>query len=169
MTLATFVTVGSGQVLDGGPPIDPDCQAKGTPCANLYLYDENDVVVHIIQGTNDTMGTRRGVKGIYKVQTVGEYGSYTIYIRKNHGGSGSFCWEGNDKISIGPGSGTDYEYTKIGSVKYDPVGSCPSQAGIPPWAIAVSVLVVLLVAVAIFLVYRSKRANHDPVSTNDGV
>ena len=44
------------------------------------------------------------------------------------------------------------------SVEYDSVckdPSCsPSKAGIPSWAIAVSVLVVLLIAVAIFLVYK---------------
>ena len=39
-------------------------------------------------------------------------------------------------------------------MKYDPDCSCPSRAGIPPWAIAVAILVVLLVAVAIFVVYR---------------
>ena len=40
------------------------------------------------------------------------------------------------------------------SVKYDPYCNCQSQAGIPAWAIAVSILIVLLVAVTIFLVYR---------------
>jgi len=51
------------------------------------------------------------------------------------------------------------------SAKYDPDCNCPSKAGIPAWAIAVSVLVVLLVAVAIFLVY--KRKSHQALNTNE--
>ena len=39
-------------------------------------------------------------------------------------------------------------------MKYDPDCSCPSRAGIPVWAIVVPILVVLLVAVAIFVIYR---------------
>ena len=36
---------------------------------------------------------------------------------------------------------------------YDPYCNCPSNAGIPAWAIAIVVLVVLFVAVAIFFIY----------------
>ena len=46
------------------------------------------------------------------------------------------------------------------SAEYDPDCNCPSKAGIPAWAIAVSVLVVLLVAVAIFLVYKYFPLTH---------
>ena len=40
------------------------------------------------------------------------------------------------------------------SVRYDPNCRCPSKAGIPPWAIAIVILVVLMVAVVIFVIYR---------------
>jgi len=169
--LATLVTLGSSGGVIETPPIDPDCKAKAKPCANLYFYDENDVVLLIHQGTNATMGPDfpRGIKGVSKVQTVGEYGCYTIFKQKNHGKRGTFCWEGNDKNTIGPG--TDYEWTVVRSVEYDPLCNCPSRAGIPPWAIAVSILIVLIVAVAIFFIYRRKRASsdHEAVSTNDKV
>ena len=46
------------------------------------------------------------------------------------------------------------------SAEYDPDCNCPSKAGIPAWAIAVSVLVVLLVAIAIFLVYKYFPLTH---------
>jgi len=170
MALATTVTVGEecgGSICV--PMIDPNCKAENMPCANLYFYNETGGVVHIHQGTSDAIGPDlKGVKGVAKVQTVGEYGCYIIYKKKKHNGN-SFCWKGNDRMAIGPDSGTDYEYTIVRSAEYFPVcPDCPpSKAGIPAWAIAVSVLVVLLVAVAIFLVYRRKK-NHELVSTNDG-
>ena len=40
------------------------------------------------------------------------------------------------------------------SVRYDPNCRCPSKAGIPPWAIAIVILVVLMVALVIFVIYR---------------
>ena len=40
------------------------------------------------------------------------------------------------------------------SVKYDPDCYCPRKGEIPLWAIAIAILVVLIVAVAIFFVYR---------------
>jgi len=167
MALATSVTV--GEECGGAlcvPKIDPNCKAENMPCANLYFYNETGGVIHIHQGTNDTIGPDlKGVKGVAKVQTVGEYGCYSIYKKKNRRGS-PYCWSKNDKMAIGPG--TEYEYTIVRSAEYDPDCNCPSKAGIPAWAIAVSVLVVLLVAVAIFLVY--KRKSHQALNTNeDGV
>jgi len=172
ITLATFVRVGSGEVFDP-QAIDPYCTSN-TSCATLYFYDENNVELHKLQGTFDAMTPKfpriKGIKGVSKVQIAGEYGCYIIYNKPKHRG-GKFCWAKNDKIPIGPG--TDYEWTVVKSVEYDSVckdPSCsPSKAGIPSWAIAVSVLVVLLIAVAIFLVYKRKRSSHDALSTNDGV
>jgi len=171
MALATSVTVGEecgGSICV--PEIEVGCKTENKPCANLYFYNETGGVIHIHQGTSDTKGPNfpTGIKGVAEVQTVGEYGCYVIYKKKNQRSS-SYCWEGNDRMAIGPDSGTDYEYTIVRSAEYFPVcPDCPpSKAGIPAWAIAVSVLVVLLVAVAIFLVYRRKK-NHELVSTNDG-
>ena len=113
MTLAMSVT--EGKICGGSicaPDIEVDCKAKDMPCANLYFYNETDDVVHIHQGTSDTMDPDfpRGVKGVVKVQTVGEYGCYTIHKKKNRKDNG-YCLTGNDKIAIGPG--TDYEWTVV--------------------------------------------------------
>merc|ERR1712130_940499 len=55
------------------------------------------------------------------------------------------------------------------SVKYTPDCSCPSRAGVPAWAVGVAILVVLLVAVAIFVIYRRRRSNHEAVPANEEV
>lgn len=150
------------------------CKEEGKPCANLYFLDENGEELFIHQGTNDTIVPEKfpyGVKGVAKVQTVGTYGCYIIYKqttakRKEKGTKGKYCWSGNDKMTIGK-SNPDYPWTVIRSVEYDPGCRCPqSQAGIPGWAIGVSVLVILLVAVVIFVIYRKKRL--EAVPTNDG-
>lgn len=112
MALAPTVTVGKdcGGVICA-PKIDVDCKAKNMPCANLYFYNETGGVIHIHQGTNDTIGPDlKGVKGVAKVQTVGEYGCYSIYKKKNRRGS-PYCWSKNDRMAIGPG--TEYEYTIV--------------------------------------------------------
>jgi hypothetical protein len=166
VTLATSVTVGRGEVIEA-TPIDPDCKAPAT-CANLYFYDERDVLLHIAHGTNPDINGIKGIKGVSKVQTVGEHGCYTIYKGKNYGSS-DLCWKHKEMLIT---KEAGYEKTVVRSVKYDPYCNCQSsQAGIPAWAIAVSILVVLLVAVAIFLVYRRKRSSgdHEAVSSDERV
>lgn len=165
VTLATSVTVGRGQVLTA-TSIDPDCKAPDT-CANLYFYDEKDVLLHIAHGTNPDINGVKGIKGVAKVQTVGEHGCYTIYVKKNFR-STDLCWEHKEMLIT---KEAGFEKTVVRSVKYHSNCICQSQAGIPVWAIVVSILVVLLVAVAIFLVYRRKRSSgdHEAVSSDERV
>jgi len=146
--------------------IDPDCKAPDT-CANLYFYDEKDVLLHIAHGTNPDINGVKGIKGVAKVQTVGEYGCYTIYQKKNFR-STDLCWNHKEMLIT---KEAGFEKTVVRSVKYDSNCICQSQAGIPVWAIVVSILVVLLVAVAIFLVYRRKRSSgdHEAVSSDERV
>ena len=112
IALATSVSVGRGEVIEGYP-IDPDCKPPAT-CANLYFYNENDVLLHIAHGTNSDMGAKwpRGVKGVSKVQTVGEYGCYTIYKRKNFRSS-DLCWEHKEMLIT---KEAGYEKTVVGYV-----------------------------------------------------
>jgi len=165
ITLATSVTVGRGEVIEA-TPIDPDCKAPQT-CANLYFYDETDVLLHIEHGTNPDINGIKGIKGVAKVQTIGEHGCYTIYQKKDFR-SADLCWEHKEMLTT---KEAGYEKSVVRSVKYDPYCNCQSQAGIPAWAIAVSILIVLLVAVTIFLVYRRKRlsGDHETVSSDDRV
>jgi len=163
--LLTFVTFGSSQVIDV-PPIDPDCQAPA-PCSNLYFYNSTDRVrpLEVLQGDHKEIKNPRwsnGVKNVAIVQVFGEHGSYTIYKKKNFKGE-SLCLDEVGRLVELEDEG--FESTVIRSVKYSSV-PCQSQAGIPPWAIAVAVLVVLLVAVAIFLFYRQRRQG-DPVATEE--
>jgi hypothetical protein len=168
VTLATSVTVGEdcGGALCA-PDIEVDCKAESKPCANLYFYDENDKELYIHQGTNTSINGSKGVKGVSKVENVGEHGCYIIFKGKDYK-SLNLCLQNMDKVTIGT-QDSEYEKSVVRSVKYDPDckhPSCPIRAGIPLWAIAVSVLVVLLVAVAIFVIYR--RKSHEAVPSNDG-
>ena len=109
MALATSVTVGEDC---GGaicvPKIEVDCEAKDMPCANLYMYDENDKELFIHQGTSNSTNGTKGVKGVREVQVVGEYGCYIIYQRKNFKAS-NLCLTTMDKVTIGT---SDAEYEK---------------------------------------------------------
>ena len=96
ITLATSVKVGRGQVFEA-TSIDPDCKAPQT-CANLYFYDERDVLLHIAHGTNPDLNGVKGIKGVAKLQTVGEHGCYTIYKGKNFRSS-NLCWEHKDMLT----------------------------------------------------------------------
>jgi len=169
MALATSETVWAEEC--GGalcvPAIEVDCKAKDMPCANLYFYDENNKELFIHQGTSGSINGTKGVKGVSKVQIVGEYGCYIIYKKKNFGSS-CLSLTTMEKVTIGT-SDAQYEKSVVRSVKYDSDcsdSSCPNKAGIPSWAIGVSVLVVLIVAVAIFVIYRRKRS-HEEVPNND--
>ena len=96
ITLATSVTVGRGEVIEA-TPIDPDCKAPQT-CANLYFYDETDVLLHIAHGTNPDINGIKGIKGVAKVQTIGEHGCYTIYQKKDFRSS-DLCWEHKEMLT----------------------------------------------------------------------
>jgi len=160
--LFTLVTLGSSTVFEV-PEIDPDCKAPA-PCSNLYFYNATDQT-EVLQGDHKEIKTPRwskGVKNVAIVQVFGEHGSYTIYKKKNFKGE-SLCLDEVGRLVKLEDEG--FESTVIRSVKYSSI-PCQSQAGIPPWAIAVAVLVVLLVAVAIFLFYRQRRQG-DPVATEE--
>jgi len=161
--LFTLVTLGSSTVIEV-PKIDPDCKAPAT-CSNLYFYNATDQQTEVLQGDHKEIKTPRwskGVKNVVIVQVVGEHGSYTIYKKKNFKGESLCLDEIGTLVSL---EDEGFESTVIRSVKYSSI-PCQSQAGIPPWAIAVAVLVVLLVAVAIFLFYRQRRQG-DPVATEE--
>ena len=110
MALATSETVWAEEC--GGalcvPAIEVDCKAKDMPCANLYFYDENDKELFIHQGTSNSINGTKGVKGVSKVQIVGEYGCYIIYQKKNFKAS-NLCLTTTDKVTIGT---LDAQYEK---------------------------------------------------------
>merc|ERR550517_904700 len=144
LVVATFATLVRGQVIVSLEiPVKCDT-SKGQVCANLAFYDENDKVLHYEQGTNASLG----IKGVAKVRVVGESGCYTIYKKKNYRSS-SLCWTHMNKVNLNEAG---YEYSVVRSVKYDPDCYCPRKGEIPFWAIAIAILVVLIVAVAIFFV-----------------
>ena len=78
------------------PDIDPNCHGV---CANLYFYDENDVLLHVVQGTDARIKGGKGVKRVAKVKTVGEYGCYTIF-KKTDFRSTYLCWNHMDRLNI---------------------------------------------------------------------
>jgi len=163
--LLALVPFGSSQLIDV-PPIENNCQAPA-PCSNLYFYNatDQDRPLEILQGDHKEIKTPRwsnGVKNVAIVRVFGEHGSYTIYKKKNFKGESLCLDEVGTLVSL---EDEGFESTVIRSVKYSSI-PCQSQAGIPPWAIAVAVLVVLLVAVAIFLFYRQRRQG-DPVATEE--
>jgi len=150
------------------PAIEVDCKAKDMPCANLYFYDENNKELFIHQGTSSSINGTKGVKGVREVQVVGEYGCYIIFKKKNFKSS-CLALTTMDKVTIGT-SDSEYDKSVVRSVRYESDHSrcmCPNKAGIPPWAIGVAVLVVLLVGVAIFVIYRRRRSSHEAVPNND--
>jgi len=160
--LLALVPFGSSQLIDV-PPIENNCHAPA-PCSNLYFYNATDQT-EVLQGDHKEIKTprwSRGVKNVAIVRVFGEHGSYTIYKKKNFKGE-SLCLDEVGRLVKLEDEG--FESTVIRSVKYSSI-PCQSQAGIPPWAIAVAVLVVLLVAVAIFLFYRQRRQG-DPVATEE--
>ena len=79
------------------PPIDQYCHGV---CADLYFYDENDVLLHVVQGTDARIKHGEGgVKRVAKVQTVGEDGCYTIFETTNFR-STNLCWNHTDRLNI---------------------------------------------------------------------
>ena len=66
------------------PAIEVGCEAKDMSCANLYFYDENDKELFIHQGTSGSINGTKGVKGVSKVQIVGEHGCYIIYKKNRY-------------------------------------------------------------------------------------
>ena len=64
-------------IVDPGD-IDPYCHGV---CADLLFYDENDVLLHVVHGTDARIMDGKGVKGVAKVKTVGHYGSTLLYPR----------------------------------------------------------------------------------------
>ena len=103
--LATSVTVGSGEVIAGGPTIDPNCKWPH-PCSTLNFYDANGAHLGWVHGTDGNIK----FTGVSKVDTVGEHGCYTIYQKKNFKAS-NLCLTNMEKVTIGPD--TDYEKTVI--------------------------------------------------------
>ena len=91
-----------GDVIEG-PRIDPHC--RDGACAALHLYDENDVLLCTARGSNPQMR----VRGVVKVQTVGDYGCYTIFKRNNYT-STSLCWNHTDRLNI---MEADYPYSTV--------------------------------------------------------
>merc|ERR1712108_25907 len=89
----------------------------------------------------------KGREGSFKGADCWRVWLLTIYKRKNFASS-DLCWQHKEMLTT---KEAGYEKTVVGSVKYDPYCICQSTAGIPAWAIVVSILVVLVVAVAIFL------------------
>ena len=80
--------------------INRNCNAdRNEVCANLYFYDENDVLLHVVQGTDARIMDGKGVKGVAKVQTVGDHGCYTIFKRTNFR-STNLCWNHTDRLNI---------------------------------------------------------------------
>ena len=61
------------------PEIDQYCGDE--VCTDLYFYDENDVLLHAVHGTDARINGGRGVKRVAKVKTVGHYGSTLLYPR----------------------------------------------------------------------------------------
>ena len=102
--LATSVTV--GQVITGGPKIDPDCKWPQT-CSTLNFYDQNNVHLGWVHGTNSSIS----FKDVAMVDTVGEHGCYTIYQRRKSKGL-SLCMAKMEKVTIGSRD-TDYEKTVV--------------------------------------------------------
>ena len=86
----------------GAREIDQYCQGV---CATLHLYDENDVLLCTARGSNPRMR----VRGVVKVQTVGDYGCYTIF-KKNNYKSTSLCWNHTDRLNI---MEADYPYSIV--------------------------------------------------------
>ena len=82
------------------PEINRNCDAdRDEVCANLYFYDENDVLLHTAHGTNARIKGGRGVKGVAKVQTVGHHGCYTIFKGRDFR-STNLCWNHTDRLNI---------------------------------------------------------------------
>ena len=83
----------TGEDVIEGPEIDPH-RCDGA-CATLHLFDENDVLLCTSRGSNPRMR----VTGVAKVQTVGDYGCYTIFKRNDYK-STSLCWNHTDRLNI---------------------------------------------------------------------
>ena len=64
----------------------------------MYFYDETDVLLHIAHGTNPDINGIKGIKGVAKVQTIGEHGCYTIYQKKDFRSS-DLCWEHKEMLT----------------------------------------------------------------------
>ena len=106
VTLAMSVTVGSGEVIAGGPKIDPNCKWP-QPCSTLNFYDESGAHLGWVHGTNESIK----FTGVSKVDTVGEHGCYTIYQRKKFKSS-SLCMANMERVTIGT-QDAEYEKTVI--------------------------------------------------------
>ena len=83
--------------------IDPYC--RDGACATLHLFDENDVLLCTARGSNP----RIRVRGVAKVQTVGDHGCYTIFKRNNYNRN-SLCWNHTDRLNI---MEADYPYSIV--------------------------------------------------------
>ena len=83
------------------PEINRNCNAdRNEVCANLYFYDENDVLLHVVQGTDARIKRGEGgVKRVAKVQTMGDYGCYTIFKKTNFR-STNLCLNHTDRLNI---------------------------------------------------------------------
>ena len=98
-------TPGPSSVI-GAREIDPYCRhGRDGACAALHLYDENDVLLCTARGSNPQMR----VRGVVKVQTVGDYGCYTIFKRNDYK-STSLCWNHTDRLNI---MEADYPYSIV--------------------------------------------------------
>ena len=126
------------------PEINRNCNAdRNEVCANLYFYDENDVLLHVVQGTDARIKRGEGgVKRVAKVQTMGDYGCYTIFKKTNFR-STNLCL--NQPMGLLNIREAGYPYSVVRfvfgfkiykssinclprSVKYDPDCNCPNRA-----------------------------------------
>ena len=90
----------------GAPEIDIYCRhGRDGACATLHLFDQNDVLLCTARGSNP----RIRVRGVAKVQTVGDHGCYTIFKRNNYNRN-SLCWNHTDRLNI---MEADYPYSTV--------------------------------------------------------